>query len=487
MKTTKHLVIKPFLPYDKTSMERYLRRQALRGWMLDNTRKGWHFYRTEPQNLQFSVYYFPEARPYYPKLTLRQKEFLELSTHTGWYLVKHLPGMLVLCNKDPEPIPVETDPVLEVENIRKATVSRYNRVWWLLLGLAVWWCLSAWREFRDAVGLHFVDSWNAPGVQQLEIWASWEIFLVPLLAVLAFATWSAEVLRFRLWHRKARRLAEKEDRFYAPRHSMNGFPWLWMGIGVAGVLTLYLWDAAYFPLFLLLGVCLAATLVCVVVQFLKENHVSTKRRALTAVAMGLVLSVSLVLLAFSPAVPGSVNTPERHKVLCQCQGEAEPHTIWQEDIPLRTEDLAGEPRAVEGVETYWRGNESPFFGRYFAFQTYCESQNVARTTNYVITDIKIPGSYEVLKEEIMYLGDRDPSAGTYYTRKATESDEWQEIWDDPAGKLQIFQLCNDEGSQMYYILCMETRIVDLKPSWHLSQAQLLKAAEILRDCPLPNT
>lgn len=484
MNTTKRLLVKPFLPYDKAAMERYLQRQALRGWLLDSSRTGWVFYRSEARRLQFSVFFFPEAREYYPEMTLRQKEFLELCAHTGWHLAKHLPGMLVLYNEDPNPTPIETDPVLEVENIGRAATPWYNRMLWFFLSLAAGAGLSTWFRFRDATGLHFVDSWNVPGVKQLEILAS-AVFLPLIMVVLALFCCAAEVLRFRLWMRRAGRLAEQEGYIPAVRWKLNVSPWIWLDIGAAGMLALYLGDAKYFPVFLVLGISLAAALVYMVVRILKERCAAPRVCTLAAVVSGLILAAFLVTLVFSSAMPGSLRKPERYQVLCQCQGE--PHTIWQEDIPLRIEDLLGEPRAENGVETYWRGNESFLLGRYFAFQKYCGEQPTKGATNYVITDIKIPGIYEAMKAEIMDLGDRDPSSGRFYTRQATESDYWQEIWSNSGKHLQIYQLYNDDGPRTHYILCMETRIVDFNPSWFLTEAQLLQTAEVLNGCPLPNT
>ncbi|MBE6946356.1 MAG: DUF2812 domain-containing protein [Ruminococcaceae bacterium] len=484
MNTTKRLLIKPFLPYDKVAMERYLRQQTLRGWFLDNTKAGWVFYRTETRTLQFSVFFFPDAKAYYPAMTLRQKDFLELCDHTGWHLAKHFPGMLVLYSEDPDAIPVETDPVLEVENIRKATVPWYNRLFWFFLTLAILVGRSTWSSFQNATGLHFVDDWAAAGVKQIEILAS-DVLLLPIMAILAILCYVAETLGFHLWMHKAGRLAEREGYIPAVRQKWNVSPWIWLGIGATGMLALYLGDARYFPVFLMLSISVAVALVCGVMRMLKERRSSPRVRALTAVVSGLILASVLVTLVFSPAIPGSLGKPERHQVMGQYQGES--HTFWQEEIPLRIEDLLGEAWVENGVETYWRGNESFLIGRYFAFQRFCEDEPAKDIIKYVITDINIPGIYETMKAKIMDLDDRDPTAGIFYTRSATDSDYWQEIWCDPDNHLQIYQLYNDDGARTLYILCMETRIVDFYSTWSLTETQLLQVAETLSSCPLPNT
>ena len=487
MQVKKRLFIKPFLSYDKVAMERYLEKQAQKGWLLDRSKKGWVFYRTQSKTLRFSVYYFPEAHSYHPELTLRQEEFLELCAHDGWELAKNLPGMLVLCNENPNPTPIETDPVMEVENIGKLEPADYKRLLTWMLGRLFFLGFYIIRGIRDAVGLEFPHSWGDPGLIKTDFYSS-TLLLLSLLWFIAIPVFAGLWwIPFRLWYRKAHKLAKEEGRFYTPQYRINPIPWLWMILTAGSILALYLADAANYWLLLLLFACLWAAGVLGTNAVLKNLDKALWLRVIAGMAVGGLLLVPLPYLVYSPAVPGSLGAPEKHPVECTCPGAATSHIRNQEELPLLVQDLTEDAGEETVWSTYWTGQSSPLLGKYYGQQQPCCGDFFTPRTTYSIYHIKVnaPWLYDICLEEVFYTGDW--KEGNSIRLNPKSGSRYQAALEDPSLGVQIYQRHNDNGPQSDYVLLFETRIVDLDPPWLLTDEQLAKAAEILGSCALPNT
>ena len=82
-----------------------------------------------------------------PEPPAEQREFWELCKATGWELVTNRYQMQIFRNPAPDAIPIETDPVVQVENVRAAMKKGSVRGnWWLLAGSL----LQLWLQFRSA-------------------------------------------------------------------------------------------------------------------------------------------------------------------------------------------------------------------------------------------------------------------------------------------------------------------------------------------------
>ena len=154
MRQTKRTFVM-FSFYDRTGIREYLERQAAQGWMLEKTSAlGWVFRRIEPQRVHFAVTYFPQASVFDPEPSEEQQLFRDFCAHTGWRLVAANAQMQIFCNEGADPVPIETDAVLEVETIHKAMKKFFlpNYLLMLLtdmLVLALW----VWRLGQDPIGV----------------------------------------------------------------------------------------------------------------------------------------------------------------------------------------------------------------------------------------------------------------------------------------------------------------------------------------------
>ncbi len=110
--------------YDRTNIQRFLEQKSEEGWMLQTFGSG-TFVRTEPKKRHFCIVYYsdkftPDRTPYE-----RRQEFLEYCKHDGWELVTQNDRMMIFCSEQESPTPIETDPLMEVQNIHTAAKSAF--------------------------------------------------------------------------------------------------------------------------------------------------------------------------------------------------------------------------------------------------------------------------------------------------------------------------------------------------------------------------
>ena len=120
MKETKRR-LETFSFYDRTGLEAHLARMAAEGWLVEKIGQFfWYYRKIEPKTLTFSVTYFPKASQFDPRPSEEQETFYDFCAHTGWVLAAANAQLQVFYNERPDPVPIETDPVQEVETIHRA-------------------------------------------------------------------------------------------------------------------------------------------------------------------------------------------------------------------------------------------------------------------------------------------------------------------------------------------------------------------------------
>ncbi len=126
--------------YDHTGIERHLERMAEKGWMLEKVENNiWHYRRIRPKKLTFFVTYFPRASEFDPEPGEEQKIFFDFCEHTGWKLAAVSAQQQIFYNESPDPVPIATDPQVELETVRRSARKSFLPGLWVLLacGLAV--------------------------------------------------------------------------------------------------------------------------------------------------------------------------------------------------------------------------------------------------------------------------------------------------------------------------------------------------------------
>ncbi len=137
MKDTKRR-IEVFSFFDHTGIARHLTQMADQGWLLEKISNfGWTYRRIAPKKLTFSVGYYPKASAFDSEPTDEQKEFHDFCEHTGWVLAATSAQIQVFYNEQENPIPIDTDPMLEIETIHAAAKKSYLPSYFVLLLVSI--------------------------------------------------------------------------------------------------------------------------------------------------------------------------------------------------------------------------------------------------------------------------------------------------------------------------------------------------------------
>lgn len=213
--------------YESAAMERHLEKMAAKGWRLSKLGSVfWTFEAMEPKKLHYSVVYYPKATAFDPGPSPQQQELWELCRQEGWKLAASNAQLQIFYNEAEKPLPIETEPQLQLENLHRAMKRSLIPSYCLLFVLGLLQVgLSLSRLSQD-----FVGSLSDGGT----LLALGGFLLVQLTVLL-------ELGQYFLWRRKALAVAREEGRFLP----MKGRGGLQIGLLlVLGLLMLgWLWSA----------------------------------------------------------------------------------------------------------------------------------------------------------------------------------------------------------------------------------------------------
>lgn len=121
----KKWVVFNFLPYEHKSLEDYLEKMALKGWILENI-KGYYlkFRKDTPKELRYSVDVLDSISFVDGKDTDRSLEYREYCEKVGWKFVCEKDKIQVYCSElNKERIDIHTDEVEKFNTVRKASLK----------------------------------------------------------------------------------------------------------------------------------------------------------------------------------------------------------------------------------------------------------------------------------------------------------------------------------------------------------------------------
>jgi hypothetical protein len=108
-----------FFSLDYRAMKTYLEEMAEKGWMLEKIGLQQHlakFRAIEPQQLKFYVDVFKEGGPLTPEKTEESEAYRRLCEESGWKFITSYDYLqFFYAEKDSDPVPIQTDEVLEQE------------------------------------------------------------------------------------------------------------------------------------------------------------------------------------------------------------------------------------------------------------------------------------------------------------------------------------------------------------------------------------
>ncbi len=457
--------LETFSIYDHSGIEKHLEEMARKGWLLEGiNRFTWSYRRIEPKRLHFAVTYYPKASEFDPEPQEGQMIYQDYSAHTGWKFICSSAQMQIFCNEEESPVPLETDPSVEVQTIHKAAKKAFLPSYFTLLAIAVLnTALLVSRLFGDPIGLLSSTMQLLSGV----CWA--QMFLLC----------SVELCGYYRWRHKAVKAAETGEFLETHSHALfqkivlavaiialvYGFVDL-VSVGNRMMLTIYTLTIAY--------TITLMVVVDAVKQFMKRKKVPRTTNFTITLIVDFVLAVALM----AGIIFGTLKASEAglfHKGSDTYEHNGSTWILYQDELPLSVEDL--QDVEFDGYIRENRHSESLFLGQKVVHQWPRYDTDHPETVpalGYTLTIVKVPALYALCNETLLnQRRDAADKKGLLFV------DHYEEIDAAPWLAEQAYQLHWSESVLNQYLLCYEDRIIEIEFDWTPTEEQMRIVAESL--------
>lgn len=442
----------PFSCYDRTGMERHLEQRAAQGWLLERISNfGWYYRRIEPRQIHFTVTHYLRASQFDPEPTEEQREFHDFCLRSGWRLAASSGQMQVFYNEEPDPVPIDTEPALELERIGKM-MKRVLPFQFILL--AIGFCMGGswlWSLTHRPIDL-LSSAYN------LATGAIW---------LMLFLWCAADLFRYFTWRHRAKKAAPLGE--FVPTKGCHKLMLAMLAVAVLAFAYLLIADRTpgyRLMLFLMLAsYALLFLVVNGVRNFLKRRKASRALNRGVTLAVDVALAFAL-MVGIAAGLIWGISTGRISSI---------EELI---DPPLSVEDLTGvvDSRYITRCQA-----DSTFFITQRNFYQHIpfeqrQAGEQLESLDYTIVDIHLPALYPWCVEELLH--DRDDWSGEmedgqpfYYQYQAIDPAPW--------GAERAYQLWAGGEPATTYLICWQGRIVELDPTFALTQEQTTIAAEKL--------
>ena len=452
--------------YDHTGMSKHLERMASQGWMIDELSNfGWCYKKIEPQNLHFSVTYYPKASEFDPEPSEDLKRFFDFCEHTGWKLACSSAQMQIFYNEQTNPIPLETDPVVEVDIIHQACKKSFLPAYIVLLLCSI------------LNGVLFVSRVLENPISTLSSSAN---ISTGICWTMLFAYCITELINYFIWHKKALKAADEGIFLPTPNTIL-----LQKGL-IFGVTALLLYMIATF---IFMGDALERTIYILSFLYMTGliflgNAIKKflKKRKTTAKTNRTITFISIFVLSF--AMMGGITFFTIYGVnhgLFSKEEETYEHngatfTIYKDELSLTVEDILDID--YDGYIKECRTSETLFLADIYMSQYArydAENFDEIPTLNYRIVVIKAPFLYNLCKKDLYYTADD--------TLDDTWPDEMKHIYhfvaSEPWKAKEVYRLYDINGPRNRYLVCYENYLVDIEFDYELTEEQIAIIVEKL--------
>lgn len=437
--------------YDVTGMARHLERMARKGWMLEHISGWcWRYRRTEPKALHFTVSYALPVSEFEPSATPEQEIFRDFCGHAGWKIAASSGAMQIFYNEGEDPVPIETEPELEINSIHNIA-RRQAPVQIVLMLLSLWmgasWCASLVNSPIDLLSsaIHLFSG------------ACW-------LAV--FLWCAADLAVYFIWRHRALRLARQGE--FLPTRGCR--PLLWVLIAVLLIHLVYTFWAWRMPGARLTLACMLGAFVALVLVVNGVKNFLKRRGTSAGVNRAVTLTVDIVLaFVLMGAVTWGLLYAARTGALSM-EAKLEP--------PLTVAMLGADKGAAYRTETELEASALLSRSEYQQRTDWEHTTTGAPWMKYTVVDVHAPFLYDWCVEE-MYRGYDDWIASTE-TGEDVHLYTYREADPAPWGAERAWQIYDYDGrAQGKYLLCWEGRIVALDADWVLTDGQMATAGRAL--------
>ena len=452
--------LETFSLYDHTGIERHLERMAKKGWLLEEmTSFGWIYRAIEPRELKFTVTYYPAASAFDPEPSEKQRTYWDFCRQDGWKLAAASAQMQVFYSEEKEPYPIETDPLLQLQGIRKTMKKGYLPVYLILLLLGLMQGSLFWGNL-----------WEEP----VRILSSSTSLYNGVAFTLLILLSAAEIFGYFRWYRRAQTAAKLTGSFLETRgHSrlqkiillLFAAAFLLWILSMAGKWEMWI---ALLAMGLMLSILLAVNGVKTLLK--RKKAPAGVNRTLTILS-SFVLSFALMtgtVFVILRAV-GSGRIGEAPAATYEFRGQV--YEVYHDHLPLTVEDLM--ETDYQGYSYEYTNRSSPLAAQMEARQRPRLGDTGQPDLTYTITTVKLPALYEFCRDGVLreFTGDRNASLLGY---RVVEEDG--SLW----GADQVYQYYSDGQPMNRYLVCYDDHMVEIWFGWEPTQEQMERAGSILK-------
>ena len=428
--------------YNHTGIEQHLTEMAKKGWLLESiSNLYWTYRKIEPQDIHFCVTYYPRASDFDPGPSEDQQTFHDLCAHTGWQLASTWHQMQVFYNEKESPIPLDTDPIMEVDTLHRACKKNFLPSYYLLLALGV------------LMGGYFLAEIYFSPVTLLSN-SSQMLSGFAYLCLLVISL--TELCTYFSWHRKAKKAAEDGIFVDTPSTKL-----IQQTVVIVLLFAAAIWLLNLFTLSnrLLAWIAVAMLLSMFVIIF-AVNWIKHGLRKLKA-SRGLNRVLTLAACFILPTVMmGGITYATLSGIFSN-----ENQTVPFDDsvIPLSITDFYDVDKQKYIEQN--RNNETFVLGQrvvHMFGDWNVEDFHELPDLQYTITTVKIPFIYEWCKDQMYWDLDESDNKDIPVGHRLVLREQDPTSW----GANEVYRLYQEEGWYMnWYLLCYEDRIIDIRFDW----------------------
>lgn len=427
--------------YNHTGIEQHLKEMAQKGWLLESiSNLYWIYRKIDPKDLHFCVTYYPRASDFDPEPSEDQQTFHDFCAHTGWQLACTWHQMQVFYNERQSPIPLDTDPVMEVDTLHRACKKNFLPSSYLLLALGL--LMGGYflaRIYFDPISLLSSSSQMLSGFAYL------------CLLVISLA----ELCTYFSWHRKAKKAAQDGIFVDTPSTKL-----IQQTVVIVLLFAAAIWLLNLFTLSnRMLAWIAAAMLLSMFLIIFAVNWVKHSLRKLKA-SRGLNRTLTLAACFLLPTILIGGVTYATISGIFSDENKSVPFD--DSIIPLSVSDFY-EVNEDHYIKTN-RNNETFVLGQRHVqmFGDWnVEGFHELPDLQYTITTVKVPSLYEWCAKQI--YRDQDEMNNNI---PEGHRDVYINVDAAPWGANSAYQLYQEEGWWLNsYLLCYDDRIIEIRFDW----------------------
>lgn len=429
MKDVKYKLIDTLL-YDYSLIEERLVKLSSQGWHLEKIGSlAWKFRRGEPKQVRYAVTYAPSASAFNSRPTEAEEDLTDLCAQAGWVRVANMAQLHVYRNDDPNAVALETDENERLNTIRRSMKKHFFPTELLMIGI-----------FLMQFFMHYYTMTRSPA----RTLSSPMMVSTLVMCLFVAAIHVGIALNGLVWLRRAQSSVDNGEgipvnRFY------RRFRWV-IWVFLIGYLLCLLWTVGLGFLSWVLATSAAVLLVT-------AGGISLCKRLNAPKWVNMVVPAGLCAVVIAVLIPLLIFGMDRE--LSQDLPPAE-------NLPLTLTQLTGET----DTERYILEESSSFlcsYGRYW--DTGAEDVRL----NYTIVDVKSRLFYDMILNE----QEQQFMQSSMYSYLPIDG-ELRTQFDAEYVRHSL----NNTGDR--WLICWDSRIVYLKASWELSEAQLATIADTLK-------